>query len=115
MGMLLLQELYAVGARKFSIVSPSMVGCCPTQRYAGATKKDLDGYRCFGTANDLSRQLYTKLHSMLQDLSVDLAGMNYSICDSAAMAESVLKHAASPTLSKSASCNAPHLSRMLNC
>jgi phospholipase/lecithinase/hemolysin len=93
-----LQELYAVGARKFSIVSPSMVGCCPTQRYAGATKKDLDGYRCFGTANDLSRQLYTKLHSMLQDLSVDLAGMNYSICDSAAMAETVLKHAASPTL-----------------
>ncbi|XP_047063077.1 GDSL esterase/lipase At1g71691-like [Lolium rigidum] len=93
-----LQELYAAGARKFSIVSPSMVGCCPSQRFAGAAKKDLDGYRCFGTANDLSRQLYPKLQSMLQDLSVDLAGMNYSICDSAAMAETVLKHAASPTL-----------------
>ncbi|KAK1684631.1 hypothetical protein QYE76_045479 [Lolium multiflorum] len=95
-----LQELYAAGARKFSIVSPSMVGCCPSQRFAGAAKKDLDGYRCFGTANDLSRQLYPKLHSMLQDLSADLAGMNYSICHSAAMAETVLKHAASPTLSK---------------
>jgi hypothetical protein len=98
-----LQELYASGARKFGIVSPSMVGCCPSQRYVGATMKDLDGYRCFGTANNLSRQLYPMVLSMLQDLSADLAGLNYSICDSAAMAESVLKGVVSPKLSKSPS------------
>ncbi|KAM0882665.1 hypothetical protein ACQ4PT_032173 [Festuca glaucescens] len=84
-----LQALYATGARKFSIVSPSLVGCCPLQRFAGWLKDDLDGYYCFGTANNLSRQLYRMLLSMLQDLSVGLAGMNYSICDSAAMADSV--------------------------
>jgi hypothetical protein len=97
----ILQDLYAAGARKFSIVSPSMVGCCPSQRLVGAMKKDLDGYRCFSTANDLSRQLYPMLLSILQDLSVDLAGFSYSICDSAAMAESLLKGAVSPTMSKS--------------
>lgn len=84
-----LQELYAAGARKFSIVSPSLVGCCPSQRSAGWLKDDLDGYYCFGTANRLSRQLYRMLLSMLQDLSAGLAGMNFSICDSAAMADSV--------------------------
>lgn len=84
-----LQELYAAGARKFSIVSPSLVGCCPSQRSAGWLKDDLDGYYCFGTANSLSRQLYRMLLSMLQDLSAGLAGMNFSICDSAAMADSV--------------------------
>ncbi|XP_047063962.1 GDSL esterase/lipase At5g45670-like [Lolium rigidum] len=84
-----LQELYAAGARKFSIVSPSLVGCCPSQRFAGWLKDDLDGYYCFGTANSLSRQLYRMLLSILQDLSAGLADMNFSICDSAAMADSV--------------------------
>ncbi|KAM0846274.1 hypothetical protein ACQ4PT_055765 [Festuca glaucescens] len=84
-----LQELYAAGAKKFSIVSPSLVGCCPSQRFAGWLRDDLDGYYCFGTANSLSRQLYRMLLSMLQDLSVGLAGMNFSIYDSAAMADSV--------------------------
>jgi lysophospholipase L1-like esterase len=84
-----LQELYTAGARKFSIVSPSLVGCCPSQRSAGWLKDDLDGYYCFGTANSLSRQLYRMLLSMLQDLSAGLAGMNFSICDSAAMADSI--------------------------
>ncbi|CAM0903366.1 unnamed protein product [Alopecurus aequalis] len=93
-----LQELYAAGARKFSVVSPSMVGCCPSQRYAGAAKKDVDGYGCFGTANNLSRELYPMVLSMLQDLSAGLDGMNYSICDSAAMAESLLQGTASPNL-----------------
>ena len=96
-----MQELYAAGARKFSIVSPSLVGCCPSQRFAGAAKKDVDGYGCFRTGNDLSRQLYPMLLSMLQDLSTGLAGMSYSICDSAGMADSVFKGTVSPKMSKS--------------
>ncbi|KAM0882667.1 hypothetical protein ACQ4PT_032173 [Festuca glaucescens] len=102
-----LQALYATGARKFSIVSPSLVGCCPLQRFAGWLKDDLDGYYCFGTANNLSRQLYRMLLSMLQDLSVGLAGMNYSICDSAAMADSVFNSTVSSpnNMSRSTGCS----------
>jgi hypothetical protein len=102
--MVFLQELYAAGARKFSIASPSLVGCCPSQRFVGRFKNDLDGYGCFGTANNLSRELYPMVLSMLQDLSVDLAGMSYSICDSAAMADSVFNRTVSSpnNMSKSA-------------
>ncbi|XP_044970448.1 GDSL esterase/lipase At1g71691-like [Hordeum vulgare subsp. vulgare] len=82
-----LQELYAAGARKFSIVSPSLVGCCPSQRAVALTHhNDTDEFGCFRAANDLSRQLYPMLASMLQELSRDLDGMNYSLCDSAGMA-----------------------------
>ncbi|KAM3369283.1 hypothetical protein ACQJBY_017281 [Aegilops geniculata] len=85
-----LQELYAVGARKFSIVSPSLVGCCPSQRAVALThNNDTDQFNCFGAANRLSRQLYPLIDSMLQGLNADLDGMNYSLSDSVAMAEMV--------------------------
>ncbi|KAE8794376.1 GDSL esterase/lipase [Hordeum vulgare] len=85
-----LQELYAAGARKFSIVSPSLVGCCPSQRAAALTHHNgLDELHCFGAANNLSRQLYPLLASTLQGLSRDLDGMHYSISDSTGMAETV--------------------------
>uniref|UniRef100_A0A8R7PIS6 GDSL esterase/lipase n=1 Tax=Triticum urartu TaxID=4572 RepID=A0A8R7PIS6_TRIUA len=85
-----LQELYAVGARKFSIVSPSLVGCCPSQRAVALTHdNDTDQFNCFGAANKLSRQLYPLIDSMLQGLNADLDGMNYSLSDSVKMAEMV--------------------------
>ncbi|KAF7017790.1 hypothetical protein CFC21_031164 [Triticum aestivum] len=85
-----LQELYALGARKFSIVSPSLVGCCPSQRAAALEHhNDFDEFHCFRPANNLSKQLYTLLASTLQDLGGDLDDMHYSICDSAGMAEAV--------------------------
>ncbi|KAF7003029.1 hypothetical protein CFC21_018412 [Triticum aestivum] len=85
-----LQELYALGARKFSIVSPSLVGCCPSQRAAALQHdNDLDELHCFRPANNLSKRLYTLLASTLQDLGGDLDGMHYSLCDSAGMAEGV--------------------------
>ncbi|XBI57742.1 hypothetical protein VPH35_039077 [Triticum aestivum] len=85
-----LQELYAAGARKFSIVSPSLVGCCPSQRAVAVThNNDTDEFNCFGAANKLSRQLYPMIDSMLQGLNADLDGMNYSLSDSVGMAQMV--------------------------
>ncbi|KAI5011630.1 hypothetical protein ZWY2020_013767 [Hordeum vulgare] len=86
-----LQELHAAGARKFSIISPALVGCCPSQRAIAKKHDDTDEFGCFGAANNLSRQLYPILASMLKDLSRDRAGMNYSLCDSATMAETIFK------------------------
>ncbi|KAF7010431.1 hypothetical protein CFC21_024846 [Triticum aestivum] len=86
-----LEDLHAAGARKFSIISPALVGCCPSQRAIAKKHDDIDEFGCFGAANNLSRQLYPMLASMLQDLSRDRAGMNYSVCDSATMAEMIFK------------------------
>ncbi|XP_006653672.1 GDSL esterase/lipase At4g16230-like [Oryza brachyantha] len=82
-----LKELYGAGARKFSVVSPSLVGCCPSQRAIARAKNDLDGYGCYRAANGLSRQLYPMLDSMLRGLAADLGGMRYSLADSVRMAE----------------------------
>jgi len=85
-----LQLLHAAGARKFSVVSPSLVGCCPSQMpIAQLHKNDTDDFGCFRAANTLSKRLYPLLASMLHDLNCDLDGMNYSIGDSAAMAAMV--------------------------
>ncbi|KAF7017788.1 unnamed protein product [Triticum aestivum] len=86
-----LQDLHAAGARKFSIVSPALVGCCPSQRAIAKKHDDTDEFGCLGAANNLSRQLYPMLASMLKDLSRDRAGMNYSVSDSATMAEMIFK------------------------
>uniref|UniRef100_A0A0D9W863 GDSL esterase/lipase n=1 Tax=Leersia perrieri TaxID=77586 RepID=A0A0D9W863_9ORYZ len=85
-----LKLLYGAGARKFSVVSPSLVGCCPSQRGIGHDKNDLDRYGCFRAPNFLSRQMYPMLDSMLRGLATDLPGMRYSLGDSVGMAELVL-------------------------
>ncbi|KAL6882631.1 hypothetical protein ACP4OV_011321 [Aristida adscensionis] len=85
--------LYEAGARKFSVVSPSLVGCCPSQRTAANKFNDIDGFGCFGRANNLSSQLYPMVDSMLQGLSAQLPGMNYSLGDSIGMAKWVFSHA----------------------
>ncbi|WVZ86735.1 hypothetical protein U9M48_033473 [Paspalum notatum var. saurae] len=91
------KELYGVGAKKFSVVSPSLVGCCPSQRkIAHDDPKDVDKYGCLGTANNLSRQLQPMVASMLHDLSLELPGMNYSLGDAVGMAEWVFKSPSTP-------------------
>ncbi|OEL13267.1 GDSL esterase/lipase [Dichanthelium oligosanthes] len=80
-------DLYAAGARKFSVLSPSLVGCCPFQRKVAKDTRDVDQSGCLGAANNLSRQLYPMIASMLQDLSLELPGMSYSLGDAIRMAE----------------------------
>jgi len=100
-----LQDLYDVGARKFSVVSTSLVGCCPSQRLIAHRLQDpkgaIDEYGCLAPLNSLSYQLYPMFAAMLQDLSVELPGMNYSLANSTKMAEWVLETPASEPTSLS--------------
>ncbi|CAN6268894.1 unnamed protein product [Urochloa humidicola] len=87
-----IKDLYAAGAKKFSVVSPSLVGCCPSQRaiaHDPRGPKATDKYGCLGSANNLSRQLYPMIASMMQDLSLELPCMNYSLGNAVGMAEFV--------------------------
>jgi hypothetical protein len=88
--------LYGAGARKFSVVSPSLVGCCPTQRLIANRTKEMDQFRCLAPANNLSSALYPMINSMLQDLRAQLPGMNYSLADSIGMVESLLNSTQTP-------------------
>ncbi|XP_066347275.1 GDSL esterase/lipase At4g16230-like [Miscanthus floridulus] len=91
------KDLYAAGATKFSIVSPSLVGCCPSQRKIANESNDMDGSGCFSTANNLSWQLYPMIHSMLRNLSQnELLGMKYSLGDAIGMAQYILGHLRTP-------------------
>ncbi|CAL5030579.1 unnamed protein product [Urochloa decumbens] len=83
------KELYAAGATKFSVLSPSLVGCCPYQMKVGEDSRDLDQYGCFRLANNLSKQLSPMIALMLQDLSMELPGMSYSLGDAIVMGEFV--------------------------
>jgi hypothetical protein len=98
----MLQDLYGVGAKKFSVVSPSLVGCCPSQRkiaHDPENPSDVDEHGCFALANDLSQQLYPMIASMLHDLSLELPGMNYSLVDSIKMVEWLFNNTATASYS----------------
>ncbi|TVU14895.1 hypothetical protein EJB05_38392, partial [Eragrostis curvula] len=96
-----LKDLYSAGARKFSVVTPSLVGCCPSQRLIANKTKDFDRYKCLAPGNNLSSQFYPMIDSMLKDLSQQLPGMNYSLGDSISMAEWVLNSTHNPPISVS--------------
>ncbi|KAK3141801.1 hypothetical protein QOZ80_4BG0338490 [Eleusine coracana subsp. coracana] len=93
-----LKGLYAAGARKFSVVSPSLVGCVLSQRLIANQTNDLDRFNCLAPANNLSYLLYPKIVSMLDDLSTQLPGMNYSLGDSIRMAELVFNNTHTPDI-----------------
>ncbi|CAL5030578.1 unnamed protein product [Urochloa decumbens] len=88
-----IKDLYAAGATRFSVLSPSLVGCCPHQRRVAKDFGDVDLLGCLGTANNLSRQLYPMIDSMLQDLRQELPGMKYSLGDAIRMGEFVFSKA----------------------
>ncbi|XP_066343594.1 GDSL esterase/lipase At4g16230-like [Miscanthus floridulus] len=95
-----LRDLYGVGARKFSVVSTSLVGCCPSQRFIAHNLQDpkaTDKYGCLAAPNNLSSQLYPMFATMLEDISGELPGMNYSLVDSIKMVESVLEKPSTPS------------------
>lgn len=92
-----LKDLYGAGAKKFSVVSPPLVGCCPSQRALATDPKDLDNFGCLAVPNNLSSQLYPMFATMLHDLSLELPGMNYSFVDSIKMTAWVLNNPSTPT------------------
>lgn len=87
-----MQALYGAGATKFSVLSPSLVGCCPQQRAIAKEFNGTDQNGCLGLSNNLSQQLYPMIDSMLQDLSLELPGMSYSLGDAIGMAAFVFKN-----------------------
>jgi hypothetical protein len=98
----MLQDLYGAGARKFSVVGTSLVGCCPSQRFIAHNLHDpkaSDKHGCLAALNNLSSQLSPMFAAMLQDLSGELPGMNYSLADSIKMVEFVLENPSTPSLS----------------
>lgn len=79
------------------MVSTTLVGCCPSQRALAQNRNEsTDEHGCFAAPNILSGQLYPMFDAMLQDLSGELAGMNYSFADSIKMAEFVFKTPSMP-------------------
>ncbi|KAJ1272287.1 hypothetical protein BS78_06G190600 [Paspalum vaginatum] len=92
-----LKDLYRAGAKKFCVVSPSLVGCCPSQRATVGDPKDRDKYGCLAVLNNLSSQLYPMFATMLQDLSLELPGMNYSFVDTIKLVDSVLENPSTPS------------------
>ena len=93
-----MQDLHAAGARKFGVLSPSLVGCCPLQRKVAKDYGDVDRLGCLGTANNLSRQLYPMIAAMLQGLSQELPGMSYSLGDAVGMAGWVFGNASTQSI-----------------
>ncbi|PUZ48436.1 hypothetical protein GQ55_7G245100 [Panicum hallii var. hallii] len=95
-----IKDLYAAGARKFSVVSPSLVGCCPSQRALAHDPSKgpigVDKFGCLGAANNLSRQLHPMVADMLQGLSLELPRMNYSLGDAVGMADFVFNSPSTP-------------------
>lgn len=78
------------------------MGCCPSQlaiAHDPSNPKGIDKYGCFAALNNLSGQLYPMFDAMLQGLSQELPGMNYSLVNSIKMAEWVFESPATPTYS----------------
>ncbi|KAF0934353.1 hypothetical protein E2562_024839 [Oryza meyeriana var. granulata] len=75
--------LYRLGARKFSVVSITPLGCTPSQRARRLSQAGTRG--CFGPINILALRSYPMLAAALRDLADELPGMAYSLSDSFAM------------------------------
>ncbi|KAF8702465.1 hypothetical protein HU200_032843 [Digitaria exilis] len=99
-----IKALYAAGATKFGVLSPSLVGCCPLQRALAKEFNVSDQSGCLGVANNLSQQLYPMIASMLQDLSLELPDMSYSLGDAIGMAGFVFKNTSNPHLTFDHAC-----------
>uniref|UniRef100_A0A0E0K3D9 GDSL esterase/lipase n=1 Tax=Oryza punctata TaxID=4537 RepID=A0A0E0K3D9_ORYPU len=77
------RALYRLGARKFSVVSITPLGCTPSQRARRLSEGGTRG--CYGPINTLSLRTYSMLAASLRDLADELPGMAYSLSDSFAM------------------------------
>uniref|UniRef100_A0A0D9VJA1 GDSL esterase/lipase n=1 Tax=Leersia perrieri TaxID=77586 RepID=A0A0D9VJA1_9ORYZ len=77
------RALYRLGARKFSVVSITPLGCTPSQRALRLSQGGMRG--CHGLINILALRSYPMLAASLRDLAGELPGMAYSLSDSFAM------------------------------
>ncbi|KAK1587661.1 hypothetical protein Q3G72_015526 [Acer saccharum] len=68
-----LKSLYDLGARKFGIISVPPIGCCPLLR-----QFNLSG-GCLEEANVYAQLFYNATEDILNQLSLELPGMTYSL------------------------------------
>ncbi|XP_028777268.1 GDSL esterase/lipase At4g16230-like [Neltuma alba] len=83
-------NLYALGARKFGIISVAAIGCCPAVK-----AMNNNGGECVEPLNKFATVFNSVTASTLQRLSSDLRDFKYSLGDSFAMTSAVLR---SPSL-----------------
>ncbi|KAK4261671.1 hypothetical protein QN277_004634 [Acacia crassicarpa] len=80
-----IRNLYALGARRFGIISVAAIGCCPAVR---ATNY---GGECAEEVNQLAIGLNSATFSTLEKLRYDLRDFKYSFGNSFEMSSAVLK------------------------
>ncbi|XP_074374394.1 GDSL esterase/lipase At2g23540-like [Apium graveolens] len=68
-----IEELYKLGAKKFSVLSVGAIGCVPIMR---ALNHNGD---CVDQVNQLSRSFYAVISSLLQQFSSQFPGFTYSL------------------------------------
>lgn len=67
------QELYKLGAKKFSVLSVGAIGCVPLMRA-------LDHHgNCVEEVNRLAQAFYAVISSLLQQFSTQFPGFTYSL------------------------------------
>jgi len=80
-----LQKLYELGARKFGILSIPPIGCYPV---VTSTNEG----NCVKPLNDFAVAFYKATQTLLQKLSLELQGFEYSLGNTYAMFTTMLKH-----------------------
>ncbi|ONK72966.1 uncharacterized protein A4U43_C04F25530 [Asparagus officinalis] len=80
-----LEEMYNLGARKFAIVDVPPIGCCPYPRSLNPTGG------CIEALNDLALGFNKAIKVLLQNLSLNLRGMKYSIGSSYEVVSNIIK------------------------
>ncbi|KAJ4829455.1 hypothetical protein Tsubulata_015706, partial [Turnera subulata] len=82
-----LKDLYALGARKFGIVSVGPVGCTPSVRALNIFGE------CNHDLNEMARSFFNKMKMVLQNLRDERHDMQYSIGDLYKITNEAIKHA----------------------
>ena len=106
---LIMQELYKLGARKFGIINVGPVGCVPRVRVLNATGGCADGM------NQLAAGFDAALESLLAGLAAKLPGMAYSLADSFGLAARTDQLAAGFVNADSACCGGGRLGAEADC
>ncbi|CBI37762.3 unnamed protein product, partial [Vitis vinifera] len=109
--LLIWQNLFELGARKFAIVGVPPIGCCPLSRLA-----DINDH-CHKEMNEYARDFQTILSALLQKLSSEYGGMKYSLGNAYEMTMNVIDDPPAFNLKdvKSACCGGGRLNALLPC
>ncbi|TVU11170.1 hypothetical protein EJB05_44751 [Eragrostis curvula] len=106
-----INELYALGARRFAIINVGMLGCVPAARLFAANAS------CLDSLNKLASDFDDALQSMIAGVAAKLPGLAYSLADFYGFTETVFSDpgAVGYTDISGACCGAGELSAEEDC